>query len=237
MPRTETGSRRLALIVGGLVLTVFLIGALLSNLARSAPAEETPRSGVTVPPQSTVPAGATGPVDEVAGMAVGFAPDEDGAVSAGVAYATASQRWLYFTDEEIRDAVTQIATPTAAPGLAEDVVTEVADARERLEVSSGPVWWLVRPLAWQAESYNGERARISVWVVTILSAAEVAAPQTEWMTVTVDLAWSERDWRVDAVLDAPGPTPLTGPNDRPWDSEAFDEGLEGFTRMDGEPVR
>jgi hypothetical protein len=113
------------------------------------------------------------------------------------------------------------------------------------------VWWLVRPLAWRVESFATDQARVAVWVVTILSAAEVAAPQAEYATITLDLAWvngdpgdddrdgdrQEGDWRVDAVRDTPGPTPMTGPHDQPWDSVPFDEALAGFTRMDGEPVR
>ncbi len=170
-------------------------------------------------------------------MPVGFTHDEHGAVVAAVAFATASQRWLYFTDDEIRAAVEQIAAPSAAPRLTDDVVSEVSTARERLGASSGRVWWLVRPLAWEVEVRTDDEARVSVWVVTVLSAAEVASPQSEWMTVTLDLAWFDDDWRVDAVRDAPGPTPIIGPNDRPWDAEPFDNTLSGFTRMDGEPVK
>ena len=169
-------------------------------------------------------------------MPVGFSRNEGGAVAAATVFATASQRWLYFTDDEIRAAVEQIATPAAAERLAEDVVAEVAVTRERLGASPGRVWWLARPLAWEVEVFDKDEARVSVWVVTVLSAAEVAAPQSEWMTVTVDLEWRTGDWHVDSVRDASGPTPMTGPNDRPWNAEPFDDALSGFTRVDGEPV-
>ncbi|MDZ7734498.1 MAG: hypothetical protein U5R31_16745 [Acidimicrobiia bacterium] len=100
------------------------------------------------------------------------------------------------------------------------------------------VWWLVRPLAWRVETFSPSGATVAVWrAVTVLSAQEVAAPQAEWVTVTIDLAWVEGDWRVDAVRDTAGPTPQTGPNDQPWDAVPFDEALEGFTRIDGEPLR
>ena len=110
-------------------------------------------------------------------------------------------------------------------------------ARDQLGASSGRVWWLVRPLAWNVETFDGDQARVAVWVVTILSAAEVAAPQSEFLTVTVDLAWLDGDWRVDGVRDHLGPTPMTGPQDQPWDAVPFDETLAGFTRLDGEPVQ
>jgi hypothetical protein len=121
--------------------------------------------------------------------------------------------------------------------MADEIVLDVSTARDQLDASPGPVWWLVRPLAWRVDRFVADEARVSVWVVTILSAAEVAAPQAEYGTVTMDLAWVDGDWRVDAVRDTPGPTPMTGPHDQPWDAVPFDEALDGFTRMDGEPVR
>jgi hypothetical protein len=99
------------------------------------------------------------------------------------------------------------------------------------------VWWLVRPLAWHVDAQSADRATVSVWVMTILSAEKVAAPQTDFATVTVDVAWIDNGWRVDEVRDTPGPTPMTGSGDQPWDAGPFDRALAGFTRMDGEPVR
>jgi hypothetical protein len=174
---------------------------------------------------------------ERAGLDVGFTADQDGAVAAAVSYATASQRWLYFNDDEIRAAIAEIATPVAAPRMTDEIVLDVSTARQQLGASPGRIWWLVRPLAWRVEHHDADDARVSVWVITILSAAEVAAPQSEFMTVTLDLAWVDGDWRVDGVRDAPGPTPLSGPQDQPWDAVPFDDALDGFTRLDGEPVR
>ncbi|MGH9185999.1 MAG: hypothetical protein ACRD0U_09325, partial [Acidimicrobiales bacterium] len=186
-------------------------------------------------PRPTATPGAVGPAGEVAGLPVGFGAGEHGAVAAAIAYASAAQRWLYFTDDEIESAITEIATPVAAPRLAEDVIADISLAREQLAQSSGRIWWLVRPLAWRVDDYRDTEARVSVWTVTILSAAGVAAPQSEFVTVTLDLAWVEGDWRVDGVRDTPGPTPITGPHDQPWDAEPFDQALDGFTRIDSEP--
>ena len=51
-----------------------------------------------------------------------------------------------------------------------------------------------------------------------------------------DLSRIDGDWRVDGVRDTPGPTPITGPQDQPWDAEPFADSLEGFTRIDEEPA-
>lgn len=233
----EATSRNRLLILAGVIVAVLLIWVLITNTASNPPTGSAAPEAEAVAPTRPVAPGTPVPTGEAAGMPVGFAPGEHGAIVAAVAYATAPQSWLYFTDDEIRAAIDQIATPAAVPRLADDIVAEVAIAREQLGASSGRVWWLVRPLAWEVEFHDDNEARVSVWVVTVLSAAEVAAPQSEWMTVTLDLAWVDGDWRVDAVRDAPGPTPIIGPNDRPWDAEPFDETLSGFTRMDGEPVQ
>lgn len=237
MGRPSSPPSRRAAILAAVVLVVLVAGVLFVRLNRGtsggAEREEMPTAAE---PRPTAPAGVAGPVGEAAGLPVVFARDERGAVAAAVAYATASQRWLYFTDAEIEAAIGEIATPVAAPRLAEDVVADISMARDQLGQSSGRIWWLVRPLAWRVDSFRGIEARVSVWTITILSAAGVAAPQSEYLTVTLDLAWVDGDWRVDGVRDTPGPTPITGPQDQPWDAEPFDRVLDGFTRMDGEAV-
>lgn len=226
-------STRARIIIGALIVSAALLVVQVTS-----PDGHSAEVGQRAPRPSggvSVPAGEAGPTAEEAGMVVGYSRDEAGATAAAVSFATAPQRWLYFTNADIDLAVARIATATARPRLTDDVVADVAEARERLGESPGRVWWLVRPLATDVETRSRTHARVAVWVVTVLSAVEVAAPQTEWMTVTVDLEW-DGDWRVDGVHQVPGPTPMIGPGDRPWDAEPFDDGLEGFARLDVEPV-
>jgi hypothetical protein len=115
--------------------------------------------------------------------------------------------------------------------LVAEVVEETGTAQAQLAKSEGPVWWWVDPLAWRAETYSDHEARVTVWTVTVLSAQAVAVPQAEWMTVTVDLEWVEGDWRVTAIGERPGPTPIACPSDEPWDAMPFAEALAGFTRV------
>ena len=227
------------MIVVSIVVVALVSGVVLVRLAQGSPPDPDrgDPSAASNPPGPTASGDEPGPTDEAAGVSVGFGDDERGAVAAAIAYATASQRWLYFSDAEIEAAIAQIATPVAAPRLLDDVLVDVSTARDQLKRSEGPVWWLVRPLAWRVEHFSSDHARVAVWTVTILSAPGVASPQSEFLTVTLDLARSDGDWRVDGVRDTPGPTPITGPQDQPWDAEPFGESLEGFTRIDGEQVR
>jgi hypothetical protein len=164
-----------------------------------------------------------------------FRRDEGGAVDAALAYTAASQAWLYLGEHEVAKAVTQIATPQAADTLVAEVVHETTTAREGLAESEGPVWWWVDPLAARLEAYSRSEARVAVWTLTVLSAEGVAVPQSEWITVTVDLEW-DGGWRVAAIGDRPGPTPIASPSDDPWDALAFADTLAGFTRLGEEPL-
>jgi hypothetical protein len=249
-------SRR-GVIVGGMVAaTLLAVGALMVRLTAGDSSHDTssPETSVVATPVAAAdpdtdgsrsgsapvvgpPVRPVGPTAEQAGVPVGFAPTEEGAVGAALAYASASQRWLYFDDAEITAAVAVLATPAAVEGLTAEVVSEIALARDQLAASSGRVWWLVRPMATRVEFFTATVARVSVWTVTVLSATGVAVPQAEWLTVTVDLKWLDDDWRVDGVRSTPGPTPILSPKDEPWTADRFDEGLDGFTRIDSEADR
>lgn len=231
--RRSRASRRISALAG-IAVVALVVGVVAVRVTTDGP--RSADGAAETPSRRSVPDGDAGPTGDGASVGAGFAPNEPGAVAAAVSYATAAQRWLYLTDAEVEVAVAEIATPVAAPRLAEGVVADVSLARDQLAQASGRVWWLVRPLAWRVDDFGGTRARVSVWTVTILSAAGVAAPQTEFVTVTLDVEWVEGDWRVDAVRDTPGPTPITGPHDQPWDAEPFDRALDGFTRLEGESV-
>lgn len=236
-------------LIGVMVAGVLLaFGALLVRVSAGGPGTAEPDTATATavvpttvgaptdptPPVQPSTLRVAGPADEVA-VPVGFTADEAGAVAAAIAYATASQRWLYFSDDEITAAVAAVATPDAADRLTDEVMVEVAFARDELARSSGRVWWLVRPLATRVESHTDTSARVSVWLVTTLSATGVAVPQAEWLTVTVDLAWYDDGWRVDVVRNVSGPTPMHSPRDDPWPAARFDDALDGFVRVDGEP--
>ncbi len=156
---------------------------------------------------------------------------EAGARAAAIAYATASQDWLYLSDEEIDRAVRAIATARAGPSLSRDTVADLGTAREALRRSTGRVWWLVRPLASRVERFEATGALVAVWTVTVLSAADVALPQAEWVRVAVDLAWVEGTWLVEDVMATPGPTPMSRGDERPWEPEHLDRALDGFERV------
>jgi len=231
---TGPSKRRPILVALGVAALLAAVGVVLVRTSRPTTDADDGSTGeravAATPAQSGRPS-----VGEQDDAPVEAARDEAGAVEAAIAYTAASQRWLYLSDGDITQAVTDIATAEAADRLASEVVEEVRTSRDELALSPGRVWWLVHPLAWRVETYSRDDATVAVWTMTVLSAAEVAVPQSAWMTVTVDLEWSGGAWRVGAVRDRPGPTPMTGPRDEPWDSRPFDDALDGFTRLPEEP--
>lgn len=226
--------KRPVLVVCGCLGAAALAFALvLTGGSKGRPAAATsPAPPTTVSDARPDPRGAAGPTTTRGGLPAGFTRNQAGASAAAMTYACASQRWLYLPDAEVERAVRAVATSAAAPRLIRDVLGEVRAAREALAASAGRIWWIVRPLAVKVESADEDRARVAVWTVSVLSASDVALPQSDWSTVTVDLVWEDGDWRVDAIDDARGPTPMVGPKDQPWQPEPFDEALDGFVRVD-----
>lgn len=221
-------TRRRRLVLAGVVLACVATGAVLARIgdAGGDPPGPPPTAGVPATSQPSRPGDGAPDAER----------DDEGAARSAVRFASLSQGWLYETDEAVRSGVLAIATPLAGPALADLTVADVAAARAELGESPGPVWWVVHPLATRVVASTPSAAEVEVWVVTVLAAVGVAAPQAEWLTVTLDLAWTDGGWRVESIRDRPGPSPMLGPRDQPWDAAPFATGLDGFTRLDGGPV-
>jgi hypothetical protein len=157
--------------------------------------------------------------------------DERGAVSTALELAADAQDWLYLSEEDLEVAIRAVAAPAAADRLVEETVAEVGLARDALARSPGRVWWVVSPLAWRVDTFTSGRAQVSVWTVSVLSAADVAMPQSDWTTTVFDLEWDGSRWRLVSALDTGGPTPQLGGRDEAWEPEPFDDSLSGFTRV------
>ena len=130
-----------------------------------------------------------------------------------------------------------MADPSSADRLRDDVVADISMVRPQLAGANGRLWWVVRPLAWRVDRFGGEAARVAVWLVTVLSATGIAAPQAEFVTVSLDLERIDGRWRVSGVSDRHGPTPIACAKGQPWDAEPFDAALDGFTRLGEGAVR
>lgn len=206
-------TRRRILATVGCAVAAIAIGAMLTIPSRSNPQSE-PRAADTSDRPVSVGEGT-----------------ESAAVTVALEVAPATQDWLYVTDEEIRADLDRLATTEGAPRLARMAAESAAAARESLRGATGPVWWLVRPLAWRVERFNGRHATVTVWQIQILAARDVAAPQSRYRNVTVDLDWVDGRWLLSDLVETDGPAATPAPRDAVWDSHRFDQALEGFTRV------
>lgn len=219
-------ARRAAIAIGLAALCMgLLFGALLTGGA-GRPAD---RSRPTT--ASTEMVGASDASPRRTATTVG------GIRSAALAFASASQQWLYLTDQQIEDSIREIAAPDAADRLSRETVAEIRVARDPLTESAGRIWWFVRPLATKVELADSDVARVSVWVVTVLSAADVALPQADWLTLDIEMVRSGDRWFLESIEDQPGPTPMSGVRDEPWQPEPFDDALDGYQRVGSEVDR
>lgn len=235
MERRTSPLTRRHVIVAVAVVTVLVLGVLLTRTGSEASTSNGPDSAASV--RVSVERAGEPDGDANAPAEDASAAGQEGATAAAIGFVAASQQWLYLSDADITASVERIATKGASVRLAASVVEELSSARTQLAAGGTRVWWLVRPLATKVDGFDATEAQVSVWTVTVLSAAGIAAPQAEYQTVSLDLRWIDGRWLVDDVDDSAGPTPMTGPHDQPWDAEPFDKALDGFSRLGETTVR
>lgn len=174
-----------------------------------------------------------GPAREADGIPAGFARSREGARAAGIAYtATLAQRLLYLEPHEAEAAMRTVAATASSDALASKAASDLTSVREPLSQGTGATWWVVQPLAIKVEAYSGERARVSVWLVRVLSRTGVVVPQSSWLTESVDLVWERGDWRLWSSTTTPGPSPVLDGSDMPASASALDADLVGFELLD-----
>jgi hypothetical protein len=156
------------------------------------------------------------------------APSREGAVAAGVRYATLLAQ-LFPAD---RAAAERAAADAASAGYRDVLVAAVDRQLVPLQRQAGrlPGSTVYRQavLATRLEGYAPPRARVSVWVLaTVGQTGQQVNPIASFTTFTLDLVWERAAWRLDGTGQRPGPTPLT--DGQPQQVDEFDAALAGFT--------
>jgi hypothetical protein len=216
-------------VVVGVAALVFLTGMAARGALghRDAPGAQAP------PPPHAQAAEGPGPNRDHDGAPTGFARTRDGVRAAAIAYtATLSQRLLYLQPAAVEAAVRAVAAHASAHTLVADALTSLEAAREPLAAGTGATWWIVEPLAVKVDAFSAGRARVSVWLVRVLSRQGVVVPQSSWVTETVELVWERRDWKLWSDTSTPGPTPVLDGSGLPASAAALDAKLSGFELLD-----
>lgn len=155
-----------------------------------------------------------GPRGVEAGVPVGYTRSAAGAAAAAAQFLGTLSRLVYSDGPAREAALRRIAAPSASNvvdgGLAAlaGIDRLVADARERR--ASARVLLADVPVAYQVKQASVDAAQVDVWSVGLVLVEGATEASEVWSTSSVELMWSESDWRVARWTRASGPAPAVG---------------------------
>jgi hypothetical protein len=82
-------------------------------------------------------------------------------------------------------------------------------------------------IAARVDAFSGDRARVRLWRVAVLSRDGMTSPGAQWATVTYDLVWEQGGWKIWSETVVPGPDPASTATDLATPSE-LEADLAGF---------
>ncbi|MFF8872775.1 hypothetical protein [Streptomyces massasporeus] len=240
-PRRRSSSRSLVTVVGVVVLLIAAIA--FANRGDGDSSSSTSGSSGKPETSATAPSGQR-PVKSksVAGIPSGFAQDQEGAESAAANYAVALGSADMF-DKAKRDAVLQaIITPSRVPDfeakLDKAYTPEFNENIGLNEDGSAPKGFTfvsrTSPIGTKVTEYSSTAAAVDVWCSGLLGLAgeNSTTPVTNsWFTITMQLEWSNGDWKIVTHSQKDGPAPVPG-DDRASSADEMAKTVEeygGFT--------
>lgn len=189
--------------------------------ATSAPAATAaPSPTVAATPGTAAPAeGAAtkvGPRQFEAGVGVGYARSQQGAVAAAANYTRVLSSDLILDTTRRRAAIDALAAPDAKARLQKTFDQAVVSLRQGLGVTGAAddgtqVLLRATPVGWRVEDYDNGAARVAIWVTSVGGSigGKVPVPIREgWGTTTVTLRWAGGDWKQVESTTTDGPVPI-----------------------------
>lgn len=225
------GPRR-RLPVAGLGVAAFVTGLAVAGWVGGADrGQATTADHATGPAPATAarPAPAPGPRRRHRGVPAGFARTQEGAVAAAASFVTTGEALLDMDPLAAGQAVRQMTASATADAQVDELLGRLAALRQALAPGNGPIVYRQAALAWRVDGYTGDRARVAIWSLGVLSRDGVAPPQAGWAVSRFDLVWERGDWRVWAETVTPGPAPIPDDSAPPATSVRLAAALDGFT--------
>jgi hypothetical protein len=190
--------------------------------ATTAPAATAPSasSAAAAPGTAAAPAEAAasrvGPRRFKAGVGVGYARTQEGAVAAAANFTRVLSSDLILDTARRRAAIDTLAAPEAKARLQKTFDQAVVSLREGLGVGDGAsnsaqVLLRATPVGWRVEEYSDRAATVSIWVTSVGGSVggTVPVPVREgWGTTTVELRWAGGDWKQVDSTTTDGPVPI-----------------------------
>jgi hypothetical protein len=218
----------LVLFLGGLLVgrAITVKGTAAGPAAASATTAPAQAPGATTPataattPQAQAGAAAAGRVGArqvVNGVPVGYQHSERGAVAAAANYATVLSSTMILDQAKRRAAIQTISAPEALARQQRAWDQAAALFTKALGVGQGAakdgsVLLRAVPVGWRVEAYTGDRAKVAIWVTSVLGAlggpSQGVPVREAWGTTTVELRWIDGDWKLLTTTNTDGPVPI-----------------------------
>jgi hypothetical protein len=196
-------------------------GAATATTAPAASSTPSPTVAASPGTAAAAPAEAAaatrvGPRRFEAGVGVGYAHSQQGAVAAAANFTRVLSSDLILDTSRRRAAIAALAAPAAKARLQRTFDQAVVSLRQGLGVSDSAndgtqVLLRATPVGWRVEDYGDDTAKVAIWVTSVGGSigGTVAAPIREgWGTTTVELRWVGDDWKLAESTTTDGPVPI-----------------------------
>ncbi len=203
-----------------LIVALFLIGAGFALGRWSAPDSVEPSEREDAPPGS-ISEEALGPRDLSAGVPVGYARTEDGALQAALNYARA----LGPDPGESKSTYAAKLRAIASDEWGAELLSTIASWDEGEAEAA--------PLRFRITEFSEARAEVVLWVAGVINPRN-GSPGAVWGRTFLTLVWEDGDWKVAAEDGDAGPWPA--PLSDPSTSADFSALLTGFEAIEYEPA-
>ena len=186
----------------------------------AATATPSPTVAATPGPAAAAPSDAAatrvGPGRFEAGVGVGYAHSQQGAVAAAANYARVLASDVLLDTAGRRAAIDALAAPDARARLQKSFDQVAVPLRQGLGVTGGAddnaqVLLRATPVGWRVEDYGNGAAKVAIWMTSVGGSVggKVPVPVREgWGTTTVTLRWVGGDWKMVDTTSSDGPVPI-----------------------------
>ncbi|MFI6377295.1 hypothetical protein [Streptomyces sp. NPDC050546] len=216
----RSSPRSLVTVVGVVVLLLAAIA--FANRGGDAP-DKTDPTGNKPKTAATAPSGQRPVQSKSGGIPSGFAQNQEGAESAAANYAVVLVSADILKPARRTEIVRQVFDAGRVSEL-EKNLDQVYDKAfldkvgldENGEAPQGSTYVSrTMPVGTRTTEYSGSAATVEVWCTGVFGMTGESSqnPVTnDWFTMTLQLRWTDGDWKVDSFSQKEGPAPVNGDN-------------------------
>ncbi|MFE6173099.1 hypothetical protein [Streptomyces sp. NPDC056464] len=214
----RSSSRSLVTVVGVVVLLI----AAIAFANRGGDDSASTDGDENQPKSSTTAATGTRPVDgKSAGIPGGFARDEQGAASAAANYAVtlvsadilqSARRAEIVQQVFVTDKQAELAAKFDKAYSTKFLSSIGLDENGNAAAGNTYVSRTV-PIGTKVTSHSASAATVEVWCTGVFGMAGESSTNpasSDWFTMTLQLRWTNSDWKVESFSQKDGPTPVPG---------------------------